>query len=227
MKIILTENQVETLIEELKGKKNKAVLKKKLPSNMDLHIYAAMRFAKLTTSPLTEKELRSDTIQTLSNILCEKSNRMKTCDPSMWTGKDPKGNSNKNYLGYLDYSSLYSKSPEFDPSFKKSSFSYSQPRAIKELMLTLGQASVQKQGNSWVVTDTYNFDNILRAKPWLKVPSTFNFLHAFAVAGWDLIRGRAPVKGAEEILSQYHNFGYPGYKTKLIIPMGSCKCGKK
>ena len=135
VKIILTENQVETLIEELKWKKNKAVLKKKLPSNMDLHIYAAMRFAKLTTSPLTEKELRPDTLQTLSNILCEKSNRMKTCDPSMWTGKDPKGNSNKNYLGYLDYSSLYSKSPEYDPSFKKSSFSYSQPKAIKELML--------------------------------------------------------------------------------------------
>lgn len=221
-------DKAKTQIEKNKksAPKKKAILNKKLPSNLDLHIYAALRFAKLNSSPLTESELRSDTIQTLSEILCEKSKRMKTCDPSMWSGKDPKGNDNKNYLGYLDYSSLYSKSPEYDPSFKKSSFSYSQPRPIKELMLTLGQASVKKQGDNWVVSDTYNFDNILKSKPWLKMSPSLSILHGIAVSVYDLVRGKAPVAGAEEILSQYHNFGFEGYKTQLTIPMGNCKCGK-
>lgn len=227
VKVIITERQLDNLIGLVKPKKKSNLLKKPLPSNLDLHLYAALRFAKLKSNPLTESELRSDTVQTLSNILCEKSIRMKTCDPNMWGGKDPKGNPNKNYLGYLDYSTLYSKSPQYDKSLKSSSFNYNQPRPIKELMLTLGQASVIKQGNSWVVSDTYNFDNIQKAKPWLKNTSFFNIMHGIAIAALDIFRGKAPAAGAEEILSQYHNFGYKGYKTKLTIPMGNCKCGKK
>ena len=202
------------------------ILKKPLPSNLDLHLYAALRFAKLTSKPLTESELRSDTIQTLSNIICEKSLRMKTCDPNMWEGKDPKGNSNKNYLGYLDYSTLYSKSLQFDKTLKSSSFNYNQPRTIKELMLTLGQASVTKQGNNWVVSDMYNFDNIQKAKPWLKNISLGNVFHGIAVAVWEVLQGKAPTSGAEEILSQYHNFGYKGFKTKITVPIGNCGCNK-
>jgi hypothetical protein len=226
VKVILTERQLNTLIGSKVPKKKVNYKKKPIPSNLDLHIYAALRFAQMYKNPLTETELRSDTVQTLSQILCEKSIRMKTCDPNMWSGKDPKGNGNKNYLGYLDYSTLYSKSPQYDKTFKSSSFNYNQPRSIKELMLTLGQATVTKKGDNWVVSDQYNFDNIQNTKPWLKRLSIGNFIHSIAAIGWDLIRGKAPVAGAEEILSQYHNFGYKGYKTIITVPIGDCKCKK-
>lgn len=197
-------------------------------NTLPLHIYAALKFSTLQSSPLTEKDLNQNTKNTLFGILCEKSKRMKTCDPNLWGGTDPKGNKNKNYLGYLDYTTLYSKSPQYDRTLKSSSFSYDQPTQIKELMLTIGQGTVTKSGNNWIVSDVYNFDNILKSKPWLKYQSLtgINLVSGLSIALWDIIRGKSPVSGMEQILSQFHNFGYKGFKTKIVVPIGNCPCNK-
>jgi hypothetical protein len=149
---------------------------------------------------------------------------MGNCNPDMWSGNDPRGNPNKNLIGYSDYSTLYSKSP----SYKGSSVSYSQPTPIKELMLTLGGATVRQGGNGWVVTDVYNFDNIMEKKPHLKTDSYFKMgLNAIrgvgaAIGGW--IMGKGATAGIEEMMSQLHNTGYKGFNVQINVPSNGCKC---
>lgn len=224
-KVILTESQVDKLVEQIITPQ---VISNKVATsfvNSPLHIYCALRFLKMSNKPLTEKELKKETLSTLSNIICEKAMRMGNCNPDMWKGNDPRGNPNKNLLGYHDYTTLYSKSP----SYKKTSFSYgSQPTNISELMLTLGGATVKQGGSGWIVYDTYNFDNIMEKKPHLKTDNYFkmylNTLRGIgaAIGGWLL--GKSPVNGIEEVMSQLHNTGYKGYSVQLNVPSNGCKC---
>ena len=157
-KVILTESQVDKLVEQIMAPQ---MISRKVSNefvNSPLHVYCALRFLKMSKETLTEKELKKDTLSTLSNVICEKANRMGNCNPDMWQGKDPKGLPNKNQLGYHDFTTLYSKSP----SYKKTGFTYEgQPTNISELMLTLGGSTIRQGGNGWVVTDVYNFDNII------------------------------------------------------------------
>jgi hypothetical protein len=224
-KIILTESQAENLIEQLasaQSVKTAATVIGKQP----LHIYSALRFLQQSSSTLTEKELGANTLATLSDVICEKAMRMGTCNPNMWSGKDPKGNPNKNLIGYHDFTTQYSKSP----SYKKTGITYDQPSNIKELMLTLGGATVRNGGNGWIVNDVYNFDNIMEKKPHLKTDSYFKMgLNALrglgaAIGGW--ILGRGATAGIEEMMSQLHNTGYQGYKVQINVPSNGCKCKK-
>lgn len=190
-----------------------------------LHISAAIEFIKKRKDVLTEKNLTNKNIETLSEILCEKSIRLGSCNPSLWGGKDLRGKDNKNYLGYNDFSTSYSKSP----SFGKKNFTYSeQPTFIHEVMLTFGQANVQSTGGGWVVTDNYDFKNILDTKPYLKTDSNskivLNTLRGVGLAFAGPLAGKSPVHGIEEVLSQMHNTGYPGYPVKINIPKNGCKC---
>jgi hypothetical protein len=71
-----------------------------LDINIPLHYYAALRFLKFSKTTLTESEINQKTLNDISNVLCEKSARMKTCNPSQWRGNDPRGGTNKNSLRY-------------------------------------------------------------------------------------------------------------------------------
>jgi hypothetical protein len=193
--------------------------------SMPLHYRAAAKFLLRETKPLTNTDFGDKSISVLSDVLCNKSKLMKTCDASKWFGFNRKKETNKNTLYYEDYTIKYPKSP----SYNQTNFTYDgQPANIKELMLTLGSSTITTTGNNWVLTDDYNFDNIMEFKPYLKTDSFLglikNSLKSLLTIGKDLIRGRGIEAGVEELLSQYHNTGYPGYKIKLTIPMGNCKC---
>lgn len=224
-KIVLSENQAKTLVEQIISPLTVSNMVTSQMVQSPLHVYCALRFLKMSKDKLTEKELKKDTISTLSSIICEKSNRLGNCNPDMWQGKDPKGNPNKNLIGYHDFTTLYSKSP----SFGKTSFSYgAQPTNILELMLTLGGATVRQGGSGWVVYDTYNFDNIMEKKPHLQTSNYFkmglNVLRGVgaAIGGW--LIGKSPVNGIEEIMSQLHNTGYKGFPVQINVPSNGCKC---
>lgn len=223
-KIVLTESQAKNLIEQFVSSLNVAQGVSNNYADAPLHIYCALRFLNLSTQTLTEKELKKETLSTLSNIICEKAMRMGSCNPSMWQGKDSRGNPNKNLIGYSDYTTQYSKSP----SYKGTSISYNQPTPIKELMLTLGGATVRQGGNGWVVTDVYNFDNIMEKKPHLKTDNYFKIgLNAIrgigaAIGGW--LMGKGTTAGIEEVMSQLHNTGYKGYNVQINVPSNGCKC---
>jgi hypothetical protein len=222
-KIILSETQTKKLVDQMLIPESVS----SMISNSPLHVYCAIRFLKTTKQTLTEKELKKETLSTLSNIICEKAIRMGTCNPDMWKGKDPRGNPNKNLLGYNDYTTLYSKSP----SYGGTSFTYgSQPTNISELMLTLGGSTIRQGGSGWVVSDMYNFDNIMKKKPHLKTDNFFNFhLNTLrgtmaAIGSW--LIGRSPVNGIEEAMSQLHNTGYKGFPVQINVPSNGCKCKK-
>lgn len=223
-KIILNENQVKTLVEQIIPLQVTSMVSTQVAQS-PLHVYCALRFLKMSKDTLTEKELKKDTLSTLSNIICEKANRMGNCNPDMWQGKDPKGNPNKNLLGYHDYTTLYSKSP----SYKGTSFTYgSQPTNISELMLTLGGSTIRQGGSGWVVNDMYNFDNIMEKKTHLKTNNYFKmYLNTIrgigaAIGGW--LMGKSPVNGIEEVMSQLHNTGYKGFPVQINVPSNGCKC---
>jgi hypothetical protein len=193
--------------------------------DIPLYIRAAIEFIKRRKITLTEKDLSNDNIKRLSDIICEKANRLGSCNPSLWDGKDLKNHNNKNYLGYYDCSTEYSKSP----SFKKESFTYGeQTESIKEIMLTLGQSHIESTGNGWVLTDDYNFDNILEKKPFLKTDKNYkiilNTIRGIGLSITGPILGKSPVYGIEEALSQIHNTGYPCYPVKINVPFNGCKC---
>ena len=196
-----------------------------LDINIPLHQYAALRFLKFSKTPLTESEINQQTLNDISNILCEKSARMKTCDPSRWRGNDPRKNPNKNSLGYNDYTTLYSKSP----SYGKPSFTFEeQPSSIKGPMLTFGKANISGGEGGWLISDMYNFDNISESKPYLKTNSYFsmakNAVRGLGRAFMTLFNNKSPVDGIEEAMSQLHNMGYLGYEVKVKIPSNGCKC---
>lgn len=223
-KIILNENQVKTLVEQIIPLPVTSMVSTQVAQS-PLHVYCALRFLKMSKDTLTEKELKKDTLSTLSNIICEKANRMGNCNPDMWQGKDPKGNPNKNLLGYHDYTTLYSKSP----SYKGTSFTYgSQPTNISELMLTLGGSTIRQGGSGWVVNDMYNFDNVMEKKTHLKTNNYFKmYLNTIrgigaAIGGW--LMGKSPVNGIEEVMSQLHNTGYKGFPVQINVPSNGCKC---
>lgn len=193
--------------------------------NIPLHHYAALRFLNFSKTTLTESEINQKTLNDISNVLCEKSARMKTCNPSQWSGNDPRGETNKNRLSYNDYTTLYSKSP----SYGKKSFTFEeQPFSIKGPMLTFGQATITGGDGGWLVTDTYNFDNIQENKPYLKSDSYFTMAKNVVTGLFRAIKAKlnseSPVDGIEEAMSQLHNLGYNGYEVKIKVPSNGCKC---
>jgi hypothetical protein len=227
-KVILTESQVDKLVEQIMAPQIVANKVANSYANSPLHVYCAIRFLKMSKEALTEKELKKETLLTLSNVICEKANRMGNCNPDMWQGKDPKGLPNKNQLGYHDFTTLYSKSP----SYKKTGFTYeSQPTNISELMLTLGGSTIRQGGNGWVITDVYNFDNIMKEKPRLKTNNYFKMFHNAIIGGGYAVLGkllgRSYVNGIEEVMSQLHNLGYKGYNVQINVPSNGCKCKSK
>jgi hypothetical protein len=223
MKIIITERQSLKLIEQINGL-NVAQGVPQAMSNSPLHIYCALRFLSQSKDTLTEKELKSDTLLNLSSIICEKAIRMGNCNPDRWEGVDAKSKPNRNTLSYSDFSTSYSKSS----NYKSGAVSYNQPTFIKELMLTLGMSSIKKSGNGWVITDTYNFDNIMEKKPYLKTDNFFkmglNTIRGIggAIGGW--ITGKGVTSGIEEMMSQLHNTGYKGFPVQINVPFNGCKC---
>lgn len=240
MKILVTETQYNKIIEEqiLAGGPMVStvtgfsvfpkILKGLDPKSYPLHIYNTLRFSSMNTSPLTEKEIKPSSMKTLIDVICQKSVRMKTCDPSKWAGNDKQGKPNKNRLSYHDFTTEYSKSPNFGGA----KFNYhSQPEFLQEWILTLGQTTITKSGSGWVLTDMYNFDNIMKTNPSLKtgnyLKSTLNIFKGIFNAVWGAAKDRSlagAAAGMEEVLSQYHNFGYKGFPVKINVPMGHCKC---
>lgn len=226
----VNKNLTTTKSEKTIQKQNKTITPKNTESldiNIPLHYYAAIKFLGLKKTALTEREINEKTLNTLSDILCEKSMRMKTCNPDKWTGNDPRKNKNQNSLGYPDYTMLYSKSP----SYKTTSFSYGgESSLIQGCMLTLGRAKVTGNGNGWTITDMYNFDNITESKPWLKtdnfVKMSYNFIAGAAKGLWELFTGQTDkaVADFEEGLSQFHNLGYKGFPVSINVPFNGCKC---
>lgn len=207
-----------TWIDKLKS------LKIGLPT-LPLHQQAALKFMRFSSEPTTEKNLSSDNLKVLSDIICQKAIRLKSCDPSKWGGVDKKGNQNKNFLGYHDMSTMNKNSP----SFGRNSFTYEeQPSTIKELMFFLGGSTISKSGDGWLITDTYDFDKIFKYKPYLKADGfwegTKNFLSGIYKGIKDTIQGKSATAGFEESLSQLHNTGYKGYPVKIQVPSYGCKC---
>ena len=175
-KIIVNENQAKTLVEQIITPLLVSNIVSTQVAESPLHVYCALRFLRMSKETLTQKELKKETLSTLSNVICEKANRMGSCNPDMWRGKDPKGLPNKNQLGYHDYTTLYSKSP----SYKGTSFTYgSQPTNISELMLTLGGSTIRQGGSGWMIYDMYNFDNIMEKKPHLKTNNYFKTIFRY------------------------------------------------
>ena len=67
----------------------------------------------MNTLPLTEREIKPASMKVLIDVICQKSVRMKTCDPSKWTGNDKQNLPNKNRLSYHDFTTEYKNSPNF------------------------------------------------------------------------------------------------------------------
>ena len=189
-----------------------------------LHMKATIKFMVRDSKPLTNSDLSQENLDVLQDVLCNKSKLQKTCDSSKWTGVNKKNITNKNTLHYDDYTINYPKSP----SYKNTSFSYNQPMKLRQLILTLGGSTIITSGSNWVITDVFNFDNIMEEKPYLKTDNLLGIMKNTAKGlfktVYNALRGRSIEAGIEEILSQYHNTGYKGFKVRIVIPMGNCKC---
>lgn len=197
-------------------------------SNQPLHYKMAIKFLLMDKSPLTTEDLSSKNIDTLQDVLCNKSKLQKTCDTNKWIGQNREKIPNKNQLLYEDFTVNYPKSP----SYKKTSYTYTdQPMGVQELMLTIGNSTVRSSGSNWVITDEYDFKNIGEQKKYLKTNSLFGIIKNEFKGLWkvfkSLVRLRTPAEGFEEMLSQHHNMGYNGFKTRLVIPVGNCPCKTK
>ena len=176
---------------------------------------------------MTNSDLSSNHISILQNVLCVKSKLQKTCDTNKWTGVNKEKITNRNQLLYDDFTIKYPKSPNYGST----TFSFdAQPDGVRELMLSLGNSTVKLSGGNWVITDEYDFKNIMKTKPYLKTKSFFGILKNRAIGLFkvllSLVTSRSAPDGMEEMLSQHHNTGYNGFNTKLIIPVGNCSCKK-
>lgn len=201
-----------------------------------------LHFMTLRTKPLKNDEVPPEVINTFSKILCEKSIRKGSCDPSEWKGVSEKvfpKEDDKNSFFYADATYYFSESP----TYKSSTNLNDQSEPIKNICLTIGRANVKKEGNNWVIDDKFDFDNRLDNNKWLKVDNPlkenslvlklfdmlkiFSFGYIGVVRGFiEWILGRGPQNGFEMALSQYHNLGYKGYNNNWTIPIGNCKCNK-
>lgn len=183
-----------------------------IDENSPLYIRCLREFLRMRTEPLTETFLSDTDIKTLQEILCEKSTRFGTYDPSNW----PEGETNR--IVYLDYTRRYSKSNQYNPT--ATNFSYEDKKPIKDIILALGQANVSKQGSNWVITDTYDFNNIdsdnVTMSQILKSP--LNIIGNAARLVFNVITGGSMSSPIEQIISQLHLTGYPGYEIKITIP---------
>lgn len=199
---------------------------KSFSGDAPLHIKATIKFLARESKPLTNDSLSQENLDVLQDVLCSKSKLQKTCDTAKWTGNNKQGLTNKNSLHYDDYTINYPKSP----SYKNTSFSYNQPTKLRHLILTLGGSTVITSGSDWVITDVFNFDNIMESKPYLKTDNLLGILKNSATAlfktVYNFVRGRGLEGSIEEFLSQYHNTGYKGFKVRFVIPMGNCNCKK-
>lgn len=224
--LLITENEKKSIL-KIHIENGYNTINETLNFGIPLYIIGATEFAKKRTEVFTEKEMTQSQLSILSNIICEKSKRFGSCDPKDWEGKDERNVDNKMTINYPDSTLHNPKSP----SFGKSSFTYDeQPSEIKEILLFLGGFTVTDSGSSWKVTDMYNFDNIQKAHPQLKEKgwfnTTVNILSGVLKTGFDLYRGKSPAAGVEELLSQYHNFGYKGFPVEILVPKKNCPCKK-
>ena len=122
-----------------------------------LHILLALNFMSFRKSKLKSNEVSSKYINLISDVLCEKSKRMKTCNPGKWTGNAAPKYPNKNLLHYKDYTTHNPKSP----TFGESSFTFdSQSEDLKSTMLSFGMSTIEDGGNNWILNDFYDFKNI-------------------------------------------------------------------
>jgi|3_EtaG_2_1085321.scaffolds.fasta_scaffold02906_2 hypothetical protein len=173
--------------------------------NVSLHYKLALHFLFMRKSDVTNNDIPNEYISILSDVLCLKSQRNKTCNI---TG-----------LNYDDYT-IHNKN---SPSYNKQSFTYNQqPADLKATILSFGNANVKESGNNWIITDTYNFDNIQEKYKFLK---TKNFTRIIGNIGIGIFRSILnPIAGIEYMMSQLHNLGYKGFAVKIIVPKNNCKC---
>jgi hypothetical protein len=186
---------------------------REIPSDLPLDYYGALQFMSLRKENFTEKDIKDKAkLDYLSKMICNKSKTEGTCDPSKWKNKD---------WGYKD---MTIRNPD-SKFFGKTSFTYDDHQYIAEWLRFIGSAYVTQGGSGWILTDNYNFDNIQKTKPRLSKKGTLDIIY-------NIVRGIfttafKPTAGIEEILSQYHNLGYPGYKVRLNVPLNGCKCQSK
>jgi hypothetical protein len=201
---------------------------KKIYNSLPYHYYYVFRFMLLKYEPVTNNEVPIEVINTASDMLCEKSKRMGSCNPNDWHGMDCQKNNNKNTFTYCDSTSMYSKSPTYGSSSINLS---GQPTKIKNVCWTLGRANVQQQGNNWVVNDPFDFDNVMHKHKFMQSDNFFkvgvNIVAGFVRAVLGTVGIGNFSAGVEQILTQLHALGYPGFTSKWTIPMGNCKCGGK
>lgn len=187
-------------------------------SDKKLYIRCLAEFISMRKETLTETFLSETDIKTLQEILCEKSTRFGSYDPSNW----PDGETNQ--LKYQDYTTRYSKSDQYDPTGTKTNFSYEDKAPIKNVMLALGLANVSKAGSDWVITDMYDYNtkftgidpNNVTMNQILDAPGTIFKNLIKLTKNW--ITGGSLTKPVEKIVSQLHLTGYPGYEIKITIP---------
>jgi hypothetical protein len=184
---------------------------REITSGLPLDYYAGLQFIRLRKNEFTENDIKDKSkLDYLSKMLCNKSKNEGTCDPSKWKNKD---------WGYHD---MTIRNPD-SKFFGKTSFTYDDHQYIAEWLRFIGNSYVSQGGSGWILTDSYNFDNISKIKPWLAEKKYFLFNMWSGILKTIL----SPTAGIEEILSQYHNLGYPGFKVKLNVPLNGCKCQSK
>ena len=131
------------------------VAAREIPSDLPLDYYCALQFMSLRKENFTEKDIKDKSKLTyLSKMICNKSKTEGTCDPSKWKHKD---------WGYYD---MTIRNPD-SKFFGKTTFTYDDHPFIAEWLRFIGNSYVTQGGSGWILTDTYNFDNIQKIKPRL------------------------------------------------------------
>lgn len=210
----IKKKQADKVIEEIKGATDQFLKKEAvetpdgLTTKIPAHMRAYLNFLGLRKEPFTSKDLTKSELLSIKNMIELKKSQKKF-------------SSGQNFDFYnASNEFVKSKGGSETINFGDKNLGFDQTDVKEDstkIALTLGNAKVTENPNSYVIEDIYDFNNFQKnpEKYTLKtLPKT--------VAGAMVkIFSNNYVQGLEELSSVIQKFGYKGYPVRIEIPKGS------
>ena len=169
---------------------------------LPLHIRAFMKFTGLNRKPFTLNDLTKDEQAAIKQMLsyAEKKGMIKNGKIVNFYGIANALNDGTEKIDFKDKKSL-----GLDQGNIKSQYT--------RVAMTLGNATVSKSGNNYIIKDTYDFNNFINNPEkytLAETPKTVaNALKNIGTGNY--------VQGVEELASYYQKLGYPGYPVDIMV----------
>lgn len=169
------------------------------------HYRAYMDFLKLRKRPFTENDLTKSEIESLKEMV-NLQNKTKGIP-----------NNKSTRINFYDLQNKLNTSGE-QIDFKSDNLGFKQGDVKSDylsLALTIGNGTISKENNQYVIRDIYDFNN------YYKHPEKYNLSNAPSTVKEAIkkIGSGNLVQGVEELSSYYQAAGYKGYPIEIKIPV--------